>query len=79
MAEVKVDVVLDVSGAVCPQPVLRARNTLKKMRPGEVLMVIATDKASKTDIPACVKRTGNELLEVKDKGEKIIYVIKKLK
>ncbi len=78
MAEVKADVVLDVSGDVCPRPVLRARATLKKMRPGEVLMVIATDRASRTDIPACVKRTGNELLEVIDEGERIIYLIKKL-
>lgn len=78
MAEVKADVVLDVSGAVCPKPVLKARTALKKMRPGEVLLVIATDKASKTDIQACVKRTGNELLEVRDEGERIIYLIKKL-
>jgi tRNA 2-thiouridine synthesizing protein A len=72
------DVVLDVSGEVCPKPVLRTRSALKKMRPGEVLMVIATDKASKTDIPACVKRTGNELLEVREHGGEVIFLIRKV-
>ncbi len=74
---VEADVVLDVSGEVCPKPVLRARAALKKMKRGEVLMVIATDKASKTDIPACVKRTGNELLEVKEHGGEVIFFIRK--
>ncbi|NOZ58846.1 MAG: sulfurtransferase TusA family protein [Euryarchaeota archaeon] len=71
------DVVLDVSGEVCPKPVLRARAALRRMRPGEVLMVIATDKASRTDIPACVRRTGNELLEVREEESRIVYLIRK--
>lgn len=71
------DVVLDVSGEVCPRPVLKARAALKRMKPGEVLMVIATDRASRTDIPACVRRTGNELLEVREEENRILYLIRK--
>ncbi len=71
------DEVLDVSGLSCPMPVLKTKKAMEKLEPGKVLKVIATDKGSKSDIPAWVKRTGNELLEMKEEGGKFIYLIKK--
>lgn len=71
------DEVLDVSGLSCPMPVLKTKKAMEKLEPGKVLKVIATDKGSKSDIPAWVKRTGNVLLEMKEEDGKYIYLIKK--
>lgn len=75
----KADEVLDVSGMACPQPVLQAKKALKQLKRGNVLMVIATDKTSKKDIPEFVKRTGNELLDIKEQGGEVIFLIKKVR
>ncbi len=73
---VEADEVLDVSGMACPMPIFRVKQTLSKMEPGKVLKVIATDKGTRKDIPAWVKHTGNELLDMSEEGEKFIYLIK---
>lgn len=71
------DEVLDVSGLACPMPVLKTKQAMNKLESGKTMKVIATDKGSKSDIPAWVKQTGNELLDMTEEGEKFIYIIKK--
>ncbi len=53
---------LDVRGLNCPQPILHMRASLKKMKPGKVLQVIATDPGSVRDIKTFCKQTDNNIL-----------------
>ena len=71
------DEILDCSGLMCPAPVVKTKKVIKKMEPGKVLKLIATDEGAKSDIPALIKRIGDEILEIKEEGEKIIFLIKK--
>ena len=77
MAEIRPDQVLDAKGLRCPMPLLRTKKALDTLQPGQILKVLATDPVSKADIPALLKRLGHELLELKEEGGVITYIIKK--
>jgi tRNA 2-thiouridine synthesizing protein A len=68
---------LDASGLHCPLPVLRSKKMLDSMTTGQILHIISTDPASKSDIPSFAKSAKNELLEAKEDGGKFHYLIRK--
>jgi TusA-related sulfurtransferase len=49
MTSPNADVTLDARGLACPMPIVRARQELAKMNPGQVLKVVATDRGSIKD------------------------------
>ena len=71
------EILLDCTGLMCPVPVVKTKKELKKMEAGQVLKVIATDPGAKEDIPALIRKIGGEILEKKEEGEEIIFLIKK--
>ena len=77
MSDIQPDVTLDCKGLSCPMPVLKTKKALDAMKTGEMLRVVATDPGSKADIPALLRRTGNELIEIKEEGNTFIFLIKK--
>lgn len=77
MTEIKADTIIDAKGLVCPMPVLKTKKALDGMKSGQVLKVIASDVASKADIPALLNRLGHELIEVKDGNGTISFLIRK--
>ena len=77
MAEMKADVILDVKGFTCPMPVLKTKKAIDGMGSGETLEVIATDPASKADIPAFLSRLGHELVKADEKDGIFFFLIKK--
>jgi len=70
---------LDASGMRCPMPVLEMKKLIGQVKVGEVVKVIATDVGTRKDFPAWAERTGNQILEVKEENNKIIWFIKRLK
>ncbi|MEM8876637.1 MAG: sulfurtransferase TusA family protein [Pseudomonadota bacterium] len=63
------DTVLDVTGLLCPLPVLKARKSLSAMQGGEVLQVNATDPAAVIDIPHFCQETGHRLAAQDQQGD----------
>lgn len=57
---------LDLRGMVCPYPVLYTRKALEKLKAGEVLQVVLDNPPSLETVPASVKASGNDVLEVKE-------------
>jgi len=75
---VKADVILDVSGEVCPMPLVKTRRALDKMEKGMILEIIGTNKESKLDIIMAVQELKMELIkEETDKNEKWRLIIRK--
>ena len=70
---------IDCFGLMCPMPIIKTAKTVKEMKIGQVLEIIATDKGIKQDMPAWCKTTGNECLAIEDKGEEIKVYVKKTK
>lgn len=62
MDATKPDMVLDTSGKCCPMPMVETNKAIKTLAPGGLLEVIATDPATRMDIPSWCKRTGHELV-----------------
>jgi tRNA 2-thiouridine synthesizing protein A len=69
--------ILDASGLACPMPVVRTRQAIDELMPGEVLEVISTDRGSLQDIPAWAESTGNALLEHREEDGRFTFLIEK--
>lgn len=74
---VKPDRELDVKGAKCPMPIIKARQELNALQVGQVLKVLATDPGSVNDFKGWVNMAKNiELVgqEQTKEGEQTVYV-----
>jgi tRNA 2-thiouridine synthesizing protein A len=71
------DSVLDLSGLLCPLPVLKARKQLEALPSGHVLKVIATDPVSAIDIPHFCSEQGHVLLDHVREAETLIFRIRR--
>ncbi len=75
--ELSFDRELNLEGLVCPVPIVMTSETVKKMREGEVLKVVATDPGFERDIWNWSRQTGNELIKVeKENGKTVAYIRK---
>ncbi|AOL17577.1 response regulator SirA [Sulfolobus sp. A20] len=63
----------------CPGPVLETAKAIKQINVGEVLEVLATDPAAKPDIEAWARRTGNQILDIKQDNGVTRILIKRVK
>ncbi|MCL4474943.1 MAG: sulfurtransferase TusA family protein [Nitrospirae bacterium] len=77
MADIKVDKTLDAKGLYCPMPVLKTKKALDEMAAGQILEVIASDPASKSDIPAFLERVGHSLIEASEQKSVFSFLIRK--
>ncbi len=74
----KADQTLDCVGLYCPMPIVKTAESIKKLRSGEVLEIIADDKGIKLDMPAWCKVTGHECLGIEEDGGEIKVYVKKI-
>ncbi|TRM92461.1 response regulator SirA [Sulfolobus sp. B1] len=79
MSELRISKTLDVRGMYCPGPVLETAKAIKQINVGEVLEVLATDPAAKPDIEAWARRTGNQILDIKQDNGVTRILIKRVK
>ncbi len=64
MTDDEITETLDVKGENCPMPVVKTKQTIDQLAPGEVLEVLATDPGSMSDIEGWAETTdGVELLD----------------
>lgn len=77
MADHDVAKEFDASGLRCPMPILQTKKQVNSIEVGQILKVIATDIGTKKDFPAWAERTGNEILELVEEGDKLIWYIKR--
>jgi tRNA 2-thiouridine synthesizing protein A len=68
---------LDLSGLLCPLPVLKARKKLESMASGQVLGVISTDPMSMVDMPHFCTEQGHLLLSAEKAGESFSFRIQR--
>jgi tRNA 2-thiouridine synthesizing protein A len=71
------EIVLDLRGLRCPQPVLRAKKALRNVPLGGTLVLECTDPLTMIDVPAFANQTGHTLTAQQRAGE--LYVFKIVK
>lgn len=74
---VQVDKVLDAKGLSCPMPIVKAREAVKDLEPGEVLEVQATDRGSLADIQAWAKSSGHQYIGTDEDGDVLKHYLRK--
>jgi tRNA 2-thiouridine synthesizing protein A len=73
------DQVLDCTGMACPLPVVKTSQAIKKIEPGQVLELLATDPGVEPDMKAWSSRTGNALLGITKDGDVFHVLIRRVK
>jgi tRNA 2-thiouridine synthesizing protein A len=71
------EIVLDLRGLRCPQPVLRAKKALRNVPVGATLVMQCTDPLTVIDVPHFVNQTGHALSAQTRDGELYIFRIVK--
>jgi tRNA 2-thiouridine synthesizing protein A len=70
---------LDLKGLLCPLPVVKIAQAVKKVNVGDLVEATATDPGVLADIPAWARTSGNEVVTM-ERGDKIIrFVVKRVK
>ena len=75
MNQEKVEV-LDVTGLMCPEPVMLLHNKVRDVAAGTLIEVVATDPSTQRDIPKFCGFLGHELLESRELDKQFIYLIR---
>ena len=68
---------LDALGLRCPEPVMVIRKTVRKLKAGDLLEIIADDPATTRDIPSFCRFMEHQLVEAQIETLPYRYLIKK--
>ena len=68
---------IDCIGLFCPMPIVKTREALLQMGPGQVLEVTSDDPGSEADMKSWSARTGNELVEMERNGAVFRFLVRK--
>lgn len=67
---------LDLKGLKCPLPVLRTRKALRRLRPGDLLIVECTDPLAPIDIPHLAREMGGAVERISESAGVHVFHIK---
>jgi tRNA 2-thiouridine synthesizing protein A len=70
---------LDLSGLLCPIPVVKVSQAIKDVPIGNAIEATATDPGVLMDIPAWCKGSGNEMLKMDKEGSTFRFVVRREK
>jgi len=68
-------VVVDARRLLCPMPVIRVQNAVKKLSPGSRVEAICTDPGALNDIPAWCRINGHKIIEIISKDDEHIIIL----
>lgn len=68
---------INARGLQCPGPIVKLFNQSKDAQAGDIIKIEVTDHGFKKDVQAWCKKTGNELVEMREEGGVIFATIKK--
>jgi tRNA 2-thiouridine synthesizing protein A len=77
MPDAKSENTINLSGLLCPLPVLKAQKLLASMQSGHVLKVLATDPMAAIDMPHFCSEQGHVLLSSSKTGDVLEFRIKR--
>jgi len=77
MTEIQIDERLDACGLACPLPLLKAKQALNRLKPGQVLEVRATDAGSVRDFKAYADLSAHELLSTEEVDQVFIHIFRR--
>ncbi|MFH1228277.1 MAG: sulfurtransferase TusA family protein [Planctomycetota bacterium] len=73
----KSDKTLDCVGLFCPMPIVKTKQEIDVMKPGEVLEISADDPGFEKDLPAWCRMTGEQFMNIEKEGRIFRGYVKK--
>jgi len=76
----KPTIVVDSRGTMCPGPITDLFKAYRNSNVGDVIELLATDPAAKSDTRAWAARSGNQILSIVDEKDHVriqIRIVKK--
>jgi len=70
---------LDLKGLLCPMPIVKIAQAIKKVNVGDMVEATATDPGVLADIPAWARTSGNEVVTLERQDKLIRFVVRRLK
>lgn len=71
------DIMINVSGMRCPEPVMMIRKKVRHMDKGQTLLIISDDPTTIRDIPTFCRFMDHQLLEQNIKKIPYQYLVRK--
>ena len=78
LARLEPDSTIDAQGLICPLPLLKAKQAIEKLEPGQILEVLGTDPVSKNDLQGWCNFSGHAFLGFREDGGVFRFYIKKV-
>ena len=76
---VKPTTIVDSRGTMCPGPITDLFKAYRNSNIGDVIELLATDPAAKSDTLAWAKRSGNEIVGIVDEKDHVRIQVRILK
>jgi tRNA 2-thiouridine synthesizing protein A len=67
--------ILNARYLLCPLPVIRVQDRVKRMQQGEVLEVVCTDPGTVHDIPAWCRINGHRVIDSKNVNDEYTFTL----
>jgi len=71
------DVEIDAQGLKCPLPVLRLRQRLAVLSPGQVVRLVADDPMAEVDVPHFCAEGGHRVVGQEMEGRALVFFVAK--
>lgn len=68
-------VVVDACRLLCPMPVIRVQNAVKKLPPGTRVEAICTDPGAMSDIPAWARINGHKIIATVSRNDEYLITL----
>ena len=73
------DVFLDSKNLLCPMPIIKLSQAIKKINVGQTILTETTDPGSQYDIAAWARQTGHELLATEQADRVFRFLVRRSK
>jgi tRNA 2-thiouridine synthesizing protein A len=68
---------IDAAGLRCPEPVMMLHAAIRRVAPGDLLQLIATDPSTQRDVSNFCRFLPHELLSSEASEDRYVYVVRK--
>lgn len=79
LVQANADLFVDSRNLLCPMPIIKLAQAIKKIGVGQTILTETTDPGSQYDIAAWARQTGHELLATENEGRVFRFHIRRSK
>ncbi len=58
------ELIVDATGTACPVPIIELAKAVRRLRAGEIVLLLASDPAARQDVIAWCASTGHQLVSI---------------